>query len=73
MKKVLALLAVAGFAAPALAQTVDFATVDVDQSGTVTLEEVQAAMPDVTEEQFAAADADQSGNLSEEEFQALSS
>lgn len=73
MKKLLALLAVAGFTTPVLAQMADFATVDADQSGTVTLEEVQAIMPDVTEEQLQAADADQSGDLSEEEFQALSS
>lgn len=73
MKKILALLAVAGFAVPALAQSADFASVDADQSGTVTAEELQAAMPDVTQEQFVAADADQSGDLSEEEFQAISS
>lgn len=69
MKKTLATLAVVAFAAPAFAQ--DFATVDVDGSGTVSWEEVQAALPDVTEEQFQAADADGSGDLSADEFATL--
>ncbi|MEC5293612.1 hypothetical protein VSX64_24025 [Aurantimonas sp. C2-6-R+9] len=71
MKNILATLAILGFAAPAFAQAADFATVDADQSGTVTLEEVQAAMPDVTEDAFTAADADESGDLSEDEFATL--
>ena len=50
----------------------DFATVDADASGTVTWEEVQAALPDVTEDAYKAADADASGDLSAEEFVAIS-
>lgn len=71
MKKILATLSILAFTAPAMAQAADFATVDADGSGTVTWEEVQAAMPDVTEEQFQAADADDSGDLSEDEFATL--
>lgn len=69
MKKMLATMAIVAFAAPAFAQ--DFTTVDADASGTVTWEEVQAALPDITQEQFQAADADGSGDLSAEEFAAL--
>lgn len=68
MKHLLAAIAVAGFVAPAFAQAPDFATADADQSGAVTLEELQAVMPDATQESFTAADADASGDLSEEEF-----
>ncbi|MCT8999054.1 hypothetical protein [Chelativorans intermedius] len=70
MKHLLIVIAAAGFAAPAFAQAADFATVDADQSGTVSMEELQAAMPDVTEEAFTAADTDGSGDLSEDEFNA---
>ncbi len=72
MKTILATLAFAALVSPALAQMADFATVDADGSGTVTWEEVQAAMPDVTEDQFKAADADGSGDLSQDEFASLS-
>lgn len=72
MKKILATLSVVAFTAPAFAQGADFSTVDADGSGTVTWEEVQAALPDVTEEQFQGADADGSGDLSAEEFATLS-
>lgn len=71
MRHILATLTVVAFTAPALAQAMDFATIDADASGTVTWEEVQAAAPDLTEEQFQAADADGSGDLSAEEFAAI--
>jgi hypothetical protein len=71
MKRLVITLAAAALSAPAFAQAPEFSTVDVDQSGGVTWEEVQAAMPEITEEQFQAADADESGDLSEEEFQNL--
>ena len=71
MRHILATLTVVAFTAPALAQAMEFATIDADASGTVTWEEVQAALPDLTEEQFQAADADGSGDLSEEEFAAI--
>jgi len=71
MNKILAALTVVAFASPAFAQAADFATVDANADGKVTWEEVQAAMPDATEDQFKTADADQSGDLSQEEFAAL--
>jgi hypothetical protein len=71
MRHILATLTLVAFTAPALAQAMDFATIDADASGTVTWEEVQAAAPDLTEEDFKAADADASGDLSEDEFTAI--
>ncbi len=61
-----------GFAAllsgPALAQEMDFATVDADGNGQVTMEEAAAAGWEWSDEDFGAADADGNGTLSEEEF-----
>lgn len=68
---VLSSLVVLGLSTAAFAQAAaapDFATVDADASGGATLAEVQAALPDVTQEQFTAADADGNGELSAEEF-----
>lgn len=72
MKTILATAAALSFTtALALAQTPDFAAVDADASGTITVEEAKAAMPELTDEAFAAADADGSGDLSAEEYAAL--
>jgi hypothetical protein len=49
----------------------DFASLDADKSGALSLAEVQAASPDATAEEFAAYDAGKSGHLSTEEFAAL--
>lgn len=71
MKKLLTALALAGFAAaPALAQTADWATTDANADGMVTMEEGATAGYDWTEDQFKAADTDGNGSLSEEEFTA---
>ncbi len=72
MRKILALAATAAFAATlaAHAQTPDFATVDADASGEVSLEEMTAAGATVTQEEFTAADTDGSGGLNAEEFAA---
>ncbi|WP_205747860.1 hypothetical protein [Devosia sp. FKR38] len=51
----------------------EFATVDADASGGVTLEEAQVAWPDLTAEAFAAADTDANGELSAEEYGLLAS
>jgi len=68
MKKlVFALLLMA--AAPASAAA-DFAKVDGDGDGQVTLEELTAAGVSWTSEQFTAADADQSRTLSKAEYEA---
>lgn len=68
MKYMLATVAALGISFSAHAQILDFAAIDVDQSGTITLEELQVAVPDVTVEQFTAADADGSGDLTPEEL-----
>jgi hypothetical protein len=61
-----ALVASLAIAAPGLAQS----AMDADGDGTVTLADVQALYPDVTEETFAAMDSDADGTLSEEEIAA---
>jgi outer membrane usher protein FimD/PapC len=73
MKKIaLSSLLVLGLTGAAYAQAAtDFASVDADISGTVTLVEAQAAWPDLTEDAFNGADADGSGDLSVEEYNAL--
>jgi hypothetical protein len=73
MKKLVLALSVVGLAvAPALAQTTstqpEFASVDADSNGQVTMEEITTAGVAMTEQEFAAADADASGWLSEEEY-----
>lgn len=73
MKKiVLTSLFALGLTGAALAQAAtDFASVDTDVSGGVSLTEAQVAWPDLTEEAFTAADLDASGDLSAEEYDAL--
>lgn len=75
MKKiVLSTLVVLGLSTAAFAQAAtDFASVDADASGSVSLAEAQVAWPDLTAEAFAAADIDVSGELSAEEYDALAS
>lgn len=70
MKKiVLSTLVVLGLSSAAFAQAAtDFATVDADASGGVTLAEAQVAWPELTEEAFTAADIDANGELSAEEY-----
>lgn len=74
MKKiVLSTLVVLGLSSAAFAQSAtDFAAVDADASGAVSLEEAQAVWPDLTAEAFAAADTDANGELSVEEYGLLS-
>jgi hypothetical protein len=54
----------------AIAAEITFATVDVDGSGLISIEEVEAAVLDWTAEEFAAADADADEYLNQEEFEA---
>jgi hypothetical protein len=72
MKKLVVSLIALGMAAPVLAQDAapDFATIDADADGSVTLEELNVTYPDVTAEAFGGFDADASGGLSAEEFAA---
>ena len=58
---------------PSFAQSApDYATLDANGDGTVTLAEVKAALPDLADENIIAADADKDGALSAEEYAALS-
>ncbi|MCB1463518.1 MAG: EF-hand domain-containing protein [Nitratireductor sp.] len=71
MKKVVLALGLAAMlAGPALAQEMDFATVDTDGNGQISMDEATAAGWGWSEEEFKAADADGSGGLNEEEFAA---
>lgn len=72
-KTVFTLAALIGLSATggALAQDLDFATLDADANGEISMEELQVAIPDLTEESFAMLDIDASGAVSEEEFAAL--
>jgi hypothetical protein len=71
MKMLVVALGLAGLvAAPALAAEMDFAVVDSDGNGMVTIEEATAAGWEWTEEQFTAADTDGDGSLNAEEFAA---
>lgn len=66
---ILSSLVVLGLSSAAFAQAAtDFATVDADASGGVSLTEAQAAWPELTEDAFKVADADASGELSAEEY-----
>lgn len=73
MKKIiLSSLVVLGLSTAAFAQAAtDFASVDADTSGGISLTEAQVAWPELTEDQFKTADVDASGELSEEEYTAL--
>ena len=75
MKKLILALSLAGFAAlpaltPALAQEADFAKVDANADGMVSMEEAAAAGWTWTEDDFKAADADGDGSLNADEFAA---
>lgn len=73
MKKiVLTSLFALGLTGAAMAQAAtDFASVDTDLNGTISLTEAQVAWPDLTEEGFTQADTDGNGELSAEEYDAL--
>ena len=71
MRKLLAILAVSLMAA-GTAQAAEFADVDSDEDGMITMEEAQSAMPELSEESFTQADADGDGTLNAEEFASLS-
>ena len=61
-----------GLSTAAMAQAVtDFAAVDADASGDVTLTEAQVVWADLTAEVYATADTDQNGSLSQAEYEAL--
>lgn len=65
----LSLIAMSG--AAFAAGELDFTALDTDANGSLSLVEIQVALPDLTEEAFKAADVDASGELSAEEVTAL--
>jgi hypothetical protein len=71
MKTVLAAVAALTMTVAAHAQTADFATADADGNGTVSMEELKAVMPDISEDKVTAADKNGDGQLDEEEYNAL--
>lgn len=64
----LAALLSAGAGAALAGDGKDFAALDADKSGALSLAEVQAGAPDATAEDFARYDVDKTGDLSAEEF-----
>lgn len=70
MKRILAALAVSALAVGA-AQAADFAEVDTDADGIVSLDEAVSMMPDLTEDAFISADANADGALTAEEFASM--
>lgn len=72
-KTVLSLAAVLGLSLTggAFAQALDFNSLDANGDGVISMEELQAAIPDLTPESFAMLDTDADGALSAEEFAAL--
>ncbi len=73
MKKLLVSVLVLGLGASgAMAQAAtDFASVDLDASGDVTLTEAQAVWADLTEEAYAAADSNGDGKVDQPEYEAF--
>lgn len=52
-------------------EALDFDALDTDMNGELSFEELQAALPEITQEDFDMLDTDGSGALSPEEFAAL--
>lgn len=73
-KIAMGLVALTLAASPTLAQApMNFADVDLDASGELSFEELQAVWPDLTQEEFTVADMDANGSLSADEINALQS
>lgn len=72
-KMILSMATLAGmaFAGAATAQDIDFNTVDANSDGVVTFEELQALLPELTQEDFALLDQTGTGSLTEDEFNSL--
>lgn len=70
MKRFFAVLAVSVLAVGS-AQAADFAEVDTDADGSVSLDEAVSMMPDLTEDAFISADADADGALTADEFASM--
>ncbi|MCL3883582.1 EF-hand domain-containing protein [Marivita sp. GX14005] len=60
-------------ALPVAAMAADYTAADANADGMLSLEEVQAVMPEMTADTFAAADADGDGMLNQDELAAAQS
>lgn len=72
-KTVMTLATLFGLAAgtSAFAQVLDFDSLDTNQDGAISIEELQVAIPDITPEAFALLDTNGDGVLAPDEFAAL--
>lgn len=61
----------AGVSTVAMAQVIEFPTVDANGDGMLSMEEVKTLLPDVSDDQLTIADANGDGMLDEAEYQAL--
>ncbi len=68
MKKPLLIAAIAALGVAGAAAATEFAEVDTDGNGLLSLQEVQAIANDVTQDQFDIYDGDSDGGLDEQEF-----
>ncbi len=68
--KTFAAIAATALCVPAFAMGQSAAEADANQDGVLSLEEVQAVYPDMTEEQFATVDLNGDGTLEDAEVQA---
>lgn len=73
MKTVLTTIAALTMTAAAYAAVPDFATVDADGNGTISMDELKAAIPDISPDKVQAADANGDGQLDQQEYAALTS
>lgn len=69
MKKI-STIAALSLLAISQAQAADFAVLDANADGGLTFEEINTAMPEVTEDIFKTVDLNQDGYINEEEFAA---
>ncbi len=70
MKRFFAVLGVSVLAVGAV-QAAEFADVDTDADGSVSLDEAVSQMPDLTEDAFLSADVNEDGALSPDEFASM--
>nr|WP_306263751.1 hypothetical protein [Pararhizobium sp. IMCC3301] len=70
-KSILLATLFAGVSAAALAQPVEFTTIDINGDGVLSMEEVQTLLPNLADEDLFAADVNADGVLDEAEYQIL--
>ncbi len=68
MRKTLLITAAAALGVAGGALAAEFSEVDTDSNGQLSLEEVQAVAPNVTEDEFSSYDGNADGALNENEF-----